>query len=649
MWSPDISSLPKTSMAHFVDFINAKYTLEIRLDDYQALHEWSIADVGRFWSDFAEFMGFDLHVPQAEVLVGGSLEASRWFPQANINYAEIALRESQTRSESDVAVISISENGQRETLTLGQLRDLVARVRAGMQDVGVGKDDVVAGLISNSVEALAAFLASASLGAVWSACSPEFGEQALLDRFTQLNPKLLIAMESYVYGGKTYDISGKIGTLIKSLPRLKGTVVIGSGPDSGIPNVQSWIDFIKLYRPLEFESVEFSHPLWVLFSSGTTGKPKGIVHGHGGIVLEHVKNLRLHHDLGSSSKFFWFTTTGWMMWNYLVSGLLVEATIIVYDGSPGWPDLSRLWRLAAEEGVSLFGVSAPFIHATMKEGVNLSTLAPMPNLKSIGSTGAPLSPDAFEWISEQLGSQIQICSTSGGTDVCSAFLISAPNVPVWKGELSCAALGVDARSFDEHGLAILDQVGELVLIQAMPSMPIKLWGDADGSKYRETYFSHYPGIWRHGDWCTHTSHGSFVIVGRSDATLNRGGIRSGTADFYRVIERVVGVKDSLVVDIAKPNSSEDGNLWLFISVEGDSDHDIIVQRIRAAIRMELSPRHVPDEIRFVQSIPKTLNGKKCEVPVKKILLGAKPKEVMNLESLQDPNSLEPFVLFHHQI
>ncbi len=644
IWRPKVTEVADSALADFIRFVNKKHHANIELSEYSSIYDWSVRHIDTFWSDLAAFMGLEAVAAARPILLGESMNTTQWFPGATLNYAEFALRETSSRSQDDLTVIEVSEDGSRRTLTLSELRDLVARVQAGMLRLGVKQGDVVAGVLPNRIEAIVSFLATASIGAIWTTCSPEFGDKAILDRLTQMNPVLLIASQQYRYAGKIFDNSNTISSLVDNLPSLRANVIVS--PDAITSDSMSLLDWDHLIESpgdLTFEPVEFSHPLWVLFSSGTTGLPKGIIHGHGGILLEHFKNLRLHHGLTSGSRFFWFTTTGWMMWNYLISGLIVEATLVLYDGSPGWPDLSRLWQLAADEDVTLLGVSAPFIHACMKSGIDPSCKESSTLLTSIGSTGAPLSPEAFDWLSSHWGGRVQITSASGGTDVCTAFLATAPNTPVWRGEISCAALGVDARSYSPDALPLRDSVGELVITQPMPSMPVGLWNDADGSRYRETYFSHFPGIWRHGDWSIHTSHGSFVVMGRSDATLNRAGIRTGTADYYRVIEQVEGVADSLVVEIPNSDTNEDGDIVLFIVAESNSAPDVLTAQIREAVKTGISPRHVPDSVHFIPKIPKTLNGKKCEVPVKRILLGAEPQDVINIGSLQDPGSLKPFI------
>ena len=536
-------------------------------------------------------------------------------------------------------MIARSETRDRLELTAAELRDAVARTRAGLQRLGVGRGDRVAAYLPNVPEAVIALLATASLGAVWSSCAPEFGTRSVIDRFGQIEPTVLLCINGYRYAGKRIDRTDEVAAIRAALPTLQATVELPYLEGPRVPDAITWESFLAEAGPLEFEQVPFDEPLYILYSSGTTGLPKPIVHGHGGILLEHLKQLALQHDLGPADRFFWFTTTGWMMWNYLVSGLLVDASIVLYDGSPGHPDLGALWRMAGEERVTFFGTSAPFLMACRKDGLEPASLADLGALRGIGSTGAPLPAEGFRWVYDAFDPSVQLQSVSGGTDVCTAFVGAAPLVPVWEGEISCRALGCAIEAYSPDGRPLVGEQGELVITAPMPSMPVRFWNDPDGSRYRAAYFGDFPGVWRHGDWITFTERGSCVISGRSDATLNRGGVRIGTAEFYAVVEGLPEVADSVVIHLEEPDE-----LLLFVAMrEGELLDDALRDRIRRALRRELSPRHVPDQILGVPSVPRTLSGKKLEVPLKRILTGTPVEVAASRGSLANPQALDAFV------
>ncbi len=636
LWRPDPGRVEKSRIAGFRRWLAAERGVEVA--DYQALWEWSTGDLEAFWGALAEYLGVRFHTPAERVLASADMPGATWFPGATLNYAEHAL---STGADDDLAVVFEREDGLSERLTYGELRAQVASVRAALVDLGVQRGDRVVALAPNAPRTLVAFLAAASLGATWSSCSPDFGVRAVADRFTQIEPVVLFAVDGYKYNGRAFDVRPTIAKLQDEIPSLRATVLIDYlSEEATAPDTIPWGRFVRPGADLAFDPVPFDHPLWILYSSGTTGLPKGIVQGHGGIVVEHLKQLALHADFGPGDRFFWFTTTGWMMWNYLVSGLLVGATVVMYDGSPGHPDLNTLWSLAARHKVTYFGTSAPYIQSCLKQHLKPAASHDLSSLRAVGSTGAPLSPEGFRWIADELGSDIQICSVSGGTDLCTAFVGSSPDVPVWLGELSCRALGAAVESWSPAGEPLIDEVGELVITKPMPSMPLYLWGDESGERMRESYFELYPGTWRHGDWIRITPRGSAVIYGRSDSTLNRGGVRMGTSEFYRVVESFEEVADSLVIDTS---SDVEGELLCFLVLTPGATLESVEPSLRKALRSALSPRHVPDRFMVVKEVPRTLNGKKCEVPVKKILAGVPPERAVSRDALANPDALAAFL------
>ncbi|GAA4570615.1 acetoacetate--CoA ligase [Planotetraspora kaengkrachanensis] len=629
LWEPTPEIVRDARVTRFADRLGRSGT-------YEDVWKWSVDSPADFWTSVWDYFGVVGERGDGPV-ISGTMPDVQWFAGSTVNYAANALRGDADR----LAVIFRDEAGNRRTYTRGRLRDEVGRVRAGLVRLGVGRGDRVAAYVPNIPEALIAFLATASLGAIWSSCSPDFGAPSVIDRFTQIEPKVLIAVDGYRYGGKAFDRSGVVREIAAKLPTLSATVWIPY-LDTGSPAPEgdlSWDDLRGEAGELTFERVPFGHPLWVLYSSGTTGLPKPIVHGHGGIVLEHLKSLSFHQNLGEEDVFFWYTTTGWMMWNYLIGGLLVGATVVMYDGSAAHPGPDALWRLAAEEGITYFGTGAPYIVASMKAGLRPTGLE---RLRGIGSTGSPLPPEGFAWVYSDVKADVQLGSFSGGTDVCTGFVGGVPSLPVRAGVIPCRCLGAKVESFDPSGASVIGEVGELVVTQPMPSMPVMFWNDPSGDRYRESYFADYPGVWRHGDWIKLNPDGSCVIYGRSDSTLNRGGVRMGTSEFYRVVERFDEVADSLVIDTGR--LGQEGRLLLYVTLaEGSTFSDDLVGRLRTALRSELSPRHVPDEIHEVPGIPRTLSGKKLEIPVRKILLGTPVEQAANPDAMANPEVLRHFI------
>jgi acetoacetyl-CoA synthetase len=612
--------------------------------DYHHLWQWSVDQPPAFWGSLWDYFDVLGERGDGPVLTGGRMPDVTWFPGATLNYARNALRTALTEP-TRIAVIACDEAGQQATLTYAELAAEVARVRAGLAALGVTRGDRVAAFLPNIPAALIGLLATASLGAVWSSCSPDFGPHSVIDRFAQITPKVLLATGRYRYGGKQYDRRPSVEAIAAALPGLSAVVMAGGDGDVATPPGVAVMAFEDLAggqaQAPEFTDVPFGHPLWVLYSSGTTGLPKTIVHSHGGIVLEHLKALGLHQDLGPGDVFFWYTTTGWMMWNYLAGGLLAGATIVAYDGSATYPGTGALWRLAAAAGVTYFGTGAPYLMACAKAGLSPGKESDLARLRGVGSTGSPLPPEGFRWVYEHVSAGLQLGSFSGGTDVCTGFVGPAPLLPVRTGVIAARCLGARVEAYDAAGQPVTSQVGELVITAPMPSMPVGFWNDPGGERYRASYFAAYPGVWRHGDWITMLPDGGCVIFGRSDATLNRGGVRMGTSEFYRVVERLPEIADSLVVDTGQLGA--DGRLILYVVLApGHELDDELVGRLRAELRAQLSPRHVPDEIHQVPGVPRTLSGKKLEVPVRRILLGTPVAEAADPDALANPEVLPLF-------
>jgi acetoacetyl-CoA synthetase len=626
LWEPTPEQVASSRLTRYVDWLDRGFR------SYRELWEWSVTDVEGFWGSLWDYFDVLASRPYERVLSSHEMPGARWFPGAELSYVEHVFRD---RDEGATAILHASELRPQAELSWGELRALTASLRAGLRELGVGRGDRVAAYMPNIPETVAAFFACASLGAIWSSCSPDFGARSVVDRFAQIEPKVLLAVDGYRYGGRDFDRRQVVAELEREIPSLEHVVVLPYLGSEG-----NWADVLG-EGELEFEPLPFEHPLWVLYSSGTTGLPKAIVHGQGGILLEHLKKVNLHADLRAGDRFFWFTTTGWMMWNFLVGGLLSEAGIVLYDGNPATPDLGRLWELADSAGITCFGTSAAFVNACMKSGVEPARGRDLSRLRAVGSTGSPLSVDGFRWVYEQLGPRTWLFSTSGGTDLCTAFVGGVPTLPVYAGELQARSLGAKVEAFDEDGRSVVDQVGELVLTEPMPSMPLYLWNDPGDERYRESYFSAYPGVWRHGDWIEITSRGTAIIYGRSDSTINRGGVRMGTSEIYRAVLACDEVVDALVVDL--PREGTDGWMPLFVVLRDGATLDPDLEaELRNRIRADCSPRHLPDEIRAVPEIPRTLSGKILEVPVKRILAGEAPERVASRGSLANPGALDWF-------
>ncbi|MFD3357333.1 acetoacetate--CoA ligase [Streptomyces fradiae] len=648
LWQPDQDRIASAAVTRFQAWAAERHGAPAT-GGYPALHRWSTDHLDTFWQAVTEWFDVRFATPSTRVLGDRAMPGAQWFPGATLNYAEHALRAADQRADAP-ALLHVDETHEPTPVTWAELRRQVASLAAELRALGVRPGDRVSGYLPNVPQAVTALLATAAVGGVWTSCAPDFGARSVLDRFQQVEPVVLFAVDGYRYGGKEHDRRDTVAELRRELPTLRAVVHIPLLGTDAPEGALSWDALTSTDAEPRYEQVPFDHPLWILYSSGTTGLPKAIVQSQGGILLEHFKQLGLHCDLGPDDVFFWYTSTGWMMWNFLVSGLLTGTTVVLYDGSPGHPSVDAQWRVAERTGATLFGTSAAYVMACRKAGVHPARDHDLSKVTCVATTGSPLPPDGFRWLHDEFadaGHDLWIASVSGGTDVCSCFAGAVPTLPVHIGELQAPCLGTDLQSWDPDGKALVGEVGELVVTNPMPSMPIRFWNDPDGSRYHDSYFDTYPGVWRHGDWITVTDHGSVVIHGRSDSTLNRQGVRMGSADIYEAVERLPEIRESLVIGLEEP----DGGYWmpLFVHLaDGATLDDALTDRVKRTIRAELSPRHVPDEIIQVPGVPHTLTGKRIEVPVKRLLQGTPLDKAVNPGSVDNLDLLRFYENLAHE-
>jgi len=644
-WKPTPDNIEHCHLHRYMQWLEREKGLYF--DNYHDLWEWSAREIGAFWESQWEYFQVISHTPYRQVLKGKEMPDYQWFEGATLNYAEHIFRQ---KNAAQPAILFQNERQSLTEISWAELERQTAALARYLRQCGIQPGDRIAAYLPNSPHAIVAVLAAMSIGAVWSSCSPDFGAASVADRFVQIEPKILIAVDGYAYGGKSFDKRETVRELCGLLPTVRQVVFIPYLDESATfetegKEVVFWNELIenKEDAALAFLPVPFSHPLWVLYSSGTTGIPKAITHSHGGNLLEHLKYTHLHNDIHPGERFFWFSTTGWMMWNFTLASMLAGATIVLYDGSPGYPDLSVLWEMAEKTGIQHYGTSAPFLVSCMKAGHEPGKQFDLSGLRSIGSTGSPLPPEAFAWVYENVKSDVWLCSMAGGTDVCTAWVGGNPLLPVYQGEIQCRCLGCAMESWDENGQPVpVGEVGEMVVTQPMPSMPVFFWNDADGSKYRSSYFDTFPGVWRHGDWIQITERDSLVILGRSDATLNRQGVRIGTAEIYRALDTIPEIKDSLIINL----EYADGTDWmpLFVTLTpGATLTDDLKKRINTTLRSTYSPRHVPDAILEIPDVPYTISGKKMETPVKKILQRKPLDKAYNRDSMRNPEAMAFFI------
>ena len=641
LWTPDANFIEQSNLKSFEKWLNTHKGLTF--DNYQQLWKWSVENIELFWECLWQYFNIKSHTEYSSVLSSHSMPGAKWFEGATLNYAEHIFR---NKKQGKTALHFKNESNTLSSMKWEAFEQKVSSVQQFLIKNDVSKGDCVAGYMSNIPETIIVFLAVNSIGAIWTCCSPDFGVNTVIDRFEQVKPKLLFAVNGYQYNGKQKDRTAEINQIQQGISSINNVVLIKNisvqKDTCNLNKATPWNEIISdKTTDLEFTPVEFNHPIWVLYSSGTTGKPKAITHSHGGVLLEHLKYMHFHNDVKPGENFFWFTTTGWMMWNFLQASMLVGAVPVLYDGSPAYRNLNSLWELAAQLPIHHFGTSAPYLTACMKKGLALGSSYDLSALRSIGSTGAPLPPETFEWVYQNVSQDVWLCSMSGGTDVCTAFVGGCPTEPVYKGAIQCRALGCALYAYDENGTAITNSLGEMVIEKPMPSMPIYFWNDPNNERYKSSYFEKFEDKWCHGDWINIYDNGSLMIQGRSDATLNRKGIRIGTAEIYAVLDKIPGIIDSLIVDIEKGNG--DDIMPLFVVLEKGIKLTEIKKTITESLKKECSPRHVPDRIIQVKDIPYTLSGKKMEIPVKKALMGMDISKSVNPDAIRNPEALTFFI------
>ncbi len=645
VWSPSEELLNECNLTKYASWLKEKGFLKEKISDYEELWQWSVDHPAAFWRSIAVYFEVVDDFEEKKVMSGMEMPGCSWFDGLEVNYGGELFK----RGKSDQsAVISMSEKRPLRETSWRELGGQVAGLRKFLLESGVERGDRVVAYIANIEEATASFMACASIGAIWSSCSPDFGVESVLERFQQIEPKILIATDGYSYNGKDHDRLERVAHIASGLPNLEKVILVpfynGEKRDHQIDNAVWWSDIPILDEEPQFDPLPFDHPVWVLYSSGTTGAPKAITHSHGGVLMEHLKYIHLQNDVRKGERFFWFSTTGWMMWNFVQAAFLGGATIVLYDGSPGFPDLNAMWKFIQDARINHFGTSAPFLVASMKNELHPARDFELSHLRSIGSTGSPLPPEAFEWVYKKVKKDVWLCSMSGGTDVCTAFVGSTPWKEVHIGDIQCRALGCSLHAYSESGRAVTNEVGEMVITKPMPSMPVFFWNDREDKRYKSSYFEHFPGIWRHGDWVLVRDSGSLVILGRSDATLNRQGVRIGTAEIYRAIDKIPQVKDSLIVNIEMPNGDHYMPLFVVMN-DGEKLTEELIGRIKKTLRSVYSPRHVPDEILECPDLPYTISGKKMEAPVKRILRGEPAEKAVNFGAMRNPDSIDFFVEF----